>query len=194
MESIMLAALKYKNTILEEFYLDEDDITIKRKKDDAVKGKFKKDEIVKPYQLTGNNGYDYRGIWIPGKNTTISLPWILLVLRGINFKDGNVIDHKDGDITNNHKSNLRVTTQEINCKNRKMRYDNTSGYTGLSFHKPTGRWAVRRTIKGKRIWKSHLTKEGAIEIWKEVEKLGLKDGYTKRHGKDKDQRLSKAHQ
>ncbi len=178
----MLAALKYKQTILENFYLDEDDITIKRLRNDTVKGKFKKDEIVKPYQLIGNNGYDYRGIWIPGKNTTISLPWILLVLREVNFEDGEVIDHKDGDITNNLRNNLRTTTQQMNCRNRKKHKNNTSGYTGLSFHKPTGRYAVRRTVNGKRIWRSHKTLEGAIEIWKEVEKLGLKDGYTERHG------------
>ena len=179
----MLAALKYKNIILEEFYLDEDDITIKRKKNDTVKGKFKKNEIVIPYQLIGDKGNDYKGIHIPGCKTTISLPWILLVLRRIEFENENVIDHLDGDITNNSRKNLRVTTQEMNCKNRAKRSDNTTGYTGLTFHKPTGRWVVRRTIKRKRIWKSHKTFEGALKIWKEIEKLGLQDGYTERHGK-----------
>ncbi len=179
----MIAALKYKNNILEEFYLDEDDITIKRKKDDTVKGKFKKDDIVIPYSLIGNTGYNYKGIHIPGKRTSISLPWILTVLRGIEFQEKNVIDHIDGNITNNNRINLRITTQEMNCKNRSKRCDNTTGYTGLSYHKPTNRYVVRRTIEGKRLWRSHKTFEGALEIWKEVEKLGLKDGYTKRHGR-----------
>jgi hypothetical protein len=178
----MLAALKYKQNILDNFYLDEDDITIKRKVDDIVKGKFKKDDVVIPYTLRGNRGHDYKGIHIPGCKTTISLPWVLSILREIDFEDGCVIDHIDGDITNNSRDNIRITTQEMNCKNRKKRYDNTSGYTGLSFHKPTGRWAVRRTIKGKRLWRSHKTFDGAVRIWKEMEKLGLQDGYTERHG------------
>ncbi len=181
----MLAALKYKSIILESFYLDVDDITIKRKNDDLVKGKFKKDEVVFPYALIGNNGYDYKGIWIPGGNTTISLPWILIVLRKIEFKDKDVIDHIDGDITNNDRTNLRVTTQETNCRNRKMRKDNTTGYTGLNYHKAGKCYVIRRTIDGKRLRRSHKTFEGAIEIWKEIEKLGLQDGYTERHGKRK---------
>ena len=42
----MLAALKYRQNILDNFYLDDDDITIRRKKDDAIKGKFKKHDCV----------------------------------------------------------------------------------------------------------------------------------------------------
>ena len=180
----MLAALKYKQNILDSFYLDDDDITIKRMNDDIRNGRFKKNDIVTSYTLRGEKGNDYRGIHIPGLNSgvSISLPWVLTVLRNIEFNDKNIIDHKDGDITNNTRINLRVTTQEMNCKNRTKRSDNTTGYTGLSFHKPTGRYSVRRTINGKRLWRSHKTLEGAIEIWKEVEKLGLTDGYTKRHG------------
>ena len=178
----MLTALKYKNDILEWFYLDDDDITIRRAKDDNLKGKFKKDDIVIPFPLKGNKGYDYKGIWIPRIGKNILLPWALMVLRGIEIEDGMVIDHIDGDRTNNSRDNLRLVSQSENCRNRIMRKDNTTGYTGLSFHKPSGRYVVRRTIKGKRIWKSHKTLEGAIEIWKEVEKLGYTDGYTKRHG------------
>ncbi len=178
----MLAALKYKNEILKWFYLDDDDITIRRSKNDDLKGKFKKDDIVIPYSLKGNKGLDYKGVWIPRIGTTINLPWVLTVLRGVEFEDKMVIDHVDGNTMNNKRENIRIVTQSENCRNRTKHKNNTSGYTGLSFHKPTGRWIVRRTINGKRIWKSHKTKEGAIEIWKKVEKLGHSDGYTKRHG------------
>ncbi len=178
----MLAALKYKNEILDWFYLDGDDITIRRTKDDDLKGKFKKDEIVIPYKFIGNKGFDYKGVWIPRVGTTIALPWVLSILRCIEFKDKMVIDHINGNRMDNSRNNIRIVTQAENCKNRTKHKNNTSGYTGLSFHKPTGRWVVRRTVNGKRIWKSSTTKEGAIEIWKQVEKLGHKDGYTKRHG------------
>lgn len=44
----MLATLKYKQDILDNFYLDKNDITTIRTKDDVVKGKFKKDSKVVP--------------------------------------------------------------------------------------------------------------------------------------------------
>jgi len=179
----MLAALKYRQDILDSFYLDEDDITIRRTRGDKVKGKFKKDEVVTSYIFKGNRGKAYHGIWIPGVGTTIGTHWIVTVLRGITIPEGSVIDHLNGDRLDNSRSNLKVTTQSMNCRNRGKHKNNTSGYTGISFHKPTGRFVVRRTINGKRIWKSHKTLEGAIEILKEVERLGREDGYTERHGK-----------
>ena len=182
----MLAALKYKQNILDNFYLDNDDITIRRKNDDTRYGKSRKGQKVKSYILRGEKGYDYRAICIPktGESPSISVPWVLTILRGIDFEDGNVIDHIDGDITNNKRNNLRVITQSMNCRNTKKRSDNTSGYTGLSFHKPTKRWVVRRTMNGKRIWKSRKTFEEALDVWKEIDKISKElHGYTDRHGK-----------
>jgi len=182
----MLAALKYKQNILDNFYLDDDDITIRRKKDDTVKGKFKKHQIVKSYTLRGEKGNDYRGIHIPGigSGVSISLPWVLTVLRNISFEDNSIIDHIDGDITNNSRNNLRIVTQSINCRNTKQRCDNTSGYTGLSFHKPTGRWVVRRTLNKKRVWRSAPTFDEALEIWKRIDRISKKRyNYSARHGK-----------
>jgi len=176
----MLAALNYKSNILDQFYLDDDGMTIRRKVDDKVKGKFHKDDVVTPYQLVGN-GNDYKGIWIPGCNTTISLPWVLTVLRGVKFTDGMVIDHINGDITDNTEENLRVVTQQENCKNRKIRHDNTTGYTGISYKKSADLYIVRRTINNKRINRSHKTLEGAIKILRELDEESIQDGYTKRH-------------
>lgn len=89
---------------------------------------------------------------------------MLVVLRGIEFNDGGRL--------NNSKSNMRVTSQSMNYRNRSHYKNSTSGHTGISFHKPSGRYAVRRTINGKRIWRSHKT----------LEELSYSDGYTKRHG------------
>lgn len=88
----------------------------------------------------------------------------------------------DGDILNNSRSNIIVTTQGLNCRNKAKYKNNTTGYTGITFRKDSGKYVIRRTINGKRVFRSHKTLEGAVEILRELEKLGLEDGYTKRHG------------
>jgi len=178
----MLTALKYKDKLLEEFYLDSDDITIRRKKD-GYYNRFKEHSVVKPFILKGEKGHDYKGIHIPKTRATISLPWLLTILRGIPFTDKQVVDHLDGDITNNSRSNIRVTTQKSNSKNRKKHSNNTSGYTGISWNDKAKLYYVRRTINGKRMYKSSKTLEEAIIHLDELTQLGLIDGYTARHGK-----------
>ena len=181
-DNIMLPAIKYKNRILEEFYLDRDDITIRRKKD-GYHNRFKKHDIIIPFMYKGAKGYDYKGVHIPRTRSTISLPWLLTILRGITFDSNQTIDHKDGNTHNNSRSNIRIVSQEINTKNRKKRSDNTSGYTGLHYSNQAKRYIVRKSIKGKRLYKSSKTLDGALIYLKEFEKLALQDGYSSRHGK-----------
>ena len=178
----MLTALKYKERILEEFYLSDDDITIHRNKN-GYRGRFSKHDIVKPFIFKGANGMDYKGIHIPLTRTSISLPWLLVILREIPFKDNQVIDHLDGNITNNSRKNLRVVTQWVNAKNQKKRKNSTSGYTGINYNKQAKLYTIRQTIKGKRVYRSSKTLENAINHLNELRELGLKDGYTQRHGK-----------
>ena len=46
--------------------------------------------------------------------------------------NGLQVDHIDGDVLNNQKSNLRICTQQENAKNRKINKNNTSGIKGVS--------------------------------------------------------------
>ena len=55
----------------------------------------------------------------------------------------NGTDHKSGNALDNRRSNLRLCTQGENTCNQKRRKDNTSGYKGVSFHKPTQKWRSR---------------------------------------------------
>lgn len=79
-----------------------------------------------------------------------------------------VIDHKDGDPTNNRIENLRLATVADNARNHKRQRNNTSGKSGVTFTK-TGRglkrWRVRiNDGSGKRrLVGDFLTKEEAIE-------------------------------
>lgn len=73
-------------------------------------------------------------------------------------------DHINRDKTDNRKSNLRSVSLRKNKYNIPVKSNNSSGYTGVSFYKRTGRWRAR--IGGNKLG-SHLgyfdTKEQAIE-------------------------------
>jgi hypothetical protein len=79
-----------------------------------------------------------------------------------------VVDHLNGTnigkyILDNRSTNLRVVTQSENSNNMRMNSNNTSGFTGVNLHKPTGRWEARGAFQGKRMQQFFKTKEAAIE-------------------------------
>ena len=53
---------------------------------------------------------------------------------------GSYYDHINRNPLDNRKENLRKATDRENSTNRKVRNDNTSGVTGVSFHKGYGKW------------------------------------------------------
>ncbi len=57
------------------------------------------------------------------------------------------VDHIDGDPMNNDPSNLRAATPTENNCNRRIGYDNESGFKGIHFDKRSGRWvsSVRKS-------------------------------------------------
>ena len=79
------------------------------------------------------------------------------------------VDHIDGDRKNNALSNLRWATHAENGRNRKKRKDNTSDYTGVSFHEVTGKWRAQIKVDGK---EKHLglfhTKEEAAAVYEKA--------------------------
>lgn len=61
-----------------------------------------------------------------------------------------VIDHINGNRTDNRLCNLRDVTQVENMLNVHMpRCDNTTGYRGVSLHKQSGRFSARLKAGGK---------------------------------------------
>jgi len=81
------------------------------------------------------------------------------------------VDHIDGNKQNNCLSNLRWCTHAENMRNRKKHRNNTSGYTGVTFHKAKGKWQAYISIDGKQ---KHLglfhTKEEAAAAYEEAAK------------------------
>lgn len=97
-----------------------------------------------------------------------------------------VIDHLDGDASNNRLSNLRATTQQINTKNRRKQTNNKSGITGIHFCTSRNKWVAQGhyTVDGKSRVKPlgrFDDLEAAIsarEAW-----IQSQGDYTDRHGK-----------
>ena len=60
-----------------------------------------------------------------------------------------IIDHIDGNTSNNKVENLREATQSQNLCNTKIRSDNSSGIKNVCWHKYKKQWYVQVQINGK---------------------------------------------
>lgn len=60
------------------------------------------------------------------------------------------IDHKNLNRSDNRWANLRAATRSQNISNVAIRPDNTSGFKGVSLHKPNGKWRAQASVSGKK--------------------------------------------
>ena len=60
-----------------------------------------------------------------------------------------IVDHIDGDFSNNSWANLRAATPSQNGQNCKVSKNNTSGFAGVS-RRPNGKWFAYIAVGGKR--------------------------------------------
>lgn len=61
------------------------------------------------------------------------------------------IDHIDGNVTNNTRSNLRICSHISNMKNQKRPSNSTSGFKGVGWHKAARAWTAKIGVNNKRI-------------------------------------------
>lgn len=71
---------------------------------------------------------------------------IYLMFHGETF---DVIDHVNGNTSDNRIENLRVASTSENQRNAKIRKDNSSGVKNVSWHKRIGKWGVQLNIDKK---------------------------------------------
>lgn len=94
------------------------------------------------------------------------------------------IDHINGVRTDNRISNLREVSHQENMKNATMKKNNTSGVTGVFWHKPRKKWQVRIWVDQKN--KSLGYYDTIEEATKVRQEANEKYGFTERHGKPLD--------
>ena len=176
----MLKVNQYKDILLNSFYLDTDNKTV-RHKEDGYYNRYVKGDEVKSFKT---HRLGVLGVHIPKTRCTVPLAHLVLLLKGITIPDDKVVDHIDGNVKNNHIDNLRVVSQVINCRNqtRRNRISNT-GYNGIRLTK-YGTYTVRVTINETRLYLGTAkTLSEAIELRDRYSELRKQDGYTERHYK-----------
>lgn len=90
----------------------------------------------------------------------------------MNCPDNMVVDHINHEVSDNRKVNLRIVTQSQNRMNSCVSSLNTSGTTGVSWHKSSSTWRAEITVNYKTIQLGNFkTKGEAIKARKEAEKL-----------------------
>jgi hypothetical protein len=69
-----------------------------------------------------------------------------VVWKMVHGEEPRMIDHIDGDRSNNRLSNLRSVTQFENGKNARIRKNNTSGVMGVRWEERLGKWHCRINV------------------------------------------------
>ena len=96
-------------------------------------------------------------------------------------KPTNVIDHIDGDVTNNKIVNLRNVTQHENTRNACKPINNTSGVMGVSWDKSRNKWVAGIKVNYKRIALGRFDDiNDAIYVRKQAE---IQYGFHANHGR-----------
>jgi hypothetical protein len=69
----------------------------------------------------------------------------------IKAKQGEIVDHVNGNKLDNRKINLRICTMAQNCQNRKISKLNKSGYNGVSWCIRSKKWVAQIQCENKKI-------------------------------------------
>ena len=81
-----------------------------------------------------------------------------------------VIDHINGDKSDNRLANLRSCSKSQNTMNAKMKSNNTSGHTGVTWCKRSEKWYAQLMSKGRYMgFGLHADIKDAVEARKQAE-------------------------
>lgn len=114
------------------------------------------------------------------KNKRYYTARVIYEMRNGKIPDGMVIDHINGDSLDNRIQNLRVVDLVQNARNRKVSSTNTSGITGVHFHKATKKWSAQiNGDDGRAVWLGLFKRKNEAAIARRAAEKVL--GYTIRN-------------
>lgn len=79
---------------------------------------------------------------------------------GLDFGDGRLVDHINGDTLDNRRANLRIVTTAQNAQNQGSR-GGTSQHRGVSWCTTRQRWAAQAQVAGRKIFLGRFDTEQA---------------------------------
>lgn len=86
----------------------------------------------------------------------------------MNAKNGEVVDHINGDVLDNRRENLRICSIKENTRNHKIYSTNTSGFTGV--YKEGNKWRARIRVDNRMLSLGVFVNiEDAVKARKEAE-------------------------
>src|ERR1700751_5414493 len=138
----------------EHFYYDETSPSCLRWKTDRWAGNTMQVLVCSKDDVAGYiRKDDKRSYWVTKlyENTAYTQN-VIVEMHGDIIPDGYVVDHIDGNSLNNVYSNLRITTQAVNCRNRKCK---KVGMLGVYKDAPNKAGFFR--------YKAHYSKDGKLK-------------------------------
>lgn len=162
------------NTLKRLMHYDPDTGVVRWKM--SVANRIKPGDIA-GWRCKGKEGKTYMRVESQGETYSIHrLIW--LYMTG-DWPKGQ-IDHIDGNGLNNEWGNLRDVPQSENVKNARLRHDNTSGVTGVTWHKRDKQWEVYINHNRKRHYLGKYDSlDEAVNVRKKAE---LDYGFHSNHG------------
>ena len=167
---------KLDYSVLSQYFIYEPICGKLFRKNQAGNFKAGSEVVIKPH----HTGYLYVSIKVGEKKHNISLHRMAWTLHN-KCKPSGFIDHINHDKSDNRIENLREVTKVQNNRNKSMCKLNTSGNTGVSWHKRDNIWEARIKVDYKQVYLGRFnSKEDAIKAREDAEVLY---GFHANHGK-----------
>lgn len=117
------------------------EMIIESKVHGIIKVKIDKEDLEKCSKLTWHYAKNKDSKYIQSriKGKMVKLHRYIMDINDSNL----VVDHINRNPLDNRKSNLRICSYKENSFNKSIRADNTSGITGVSFHKINKKWRAK---------------------------------------------------
>ena len=125
-----------------------------------------------------NKGYHLVRLYKNNKGKIFKVHRLVAIAFIPNPNDKEIVDHIDGNNTNNHISNLRFASNKENSYNRRKQTNNTSGHKGVSYEKQYNKYRAKISIDGE---VKHIgyfdTAEEASHVYEAKAKIVHKEYY-----------------